>query len=308
MPRLNINKEFGFGWSWYDDWHWCQDEEECMTKPLSGDSYPFRESFRTRQQIAQGWGFREDRYPRVQGKIIWAFLDRFLEGSIGKKFDEAYSKFCKIASKLPDKHYYFMREFESNRPYYFIDSDGLIQENNWWKRTHKKKEPYVFESADFTSSYFDKRTGVKVPKSYWALNGNHVSLVTSGYQVENVIPKSKLERRLIWEKIQKKRQLNKYWNKQNKLKEYSFLTREEEKLKKDKMGKGKPKWETKNKIPLEQQTVVTVTVEFNLFTVQDSGYTAEEFGSMIVKQIEKNVMYDESTWCTINEQLAKQIK
>lgn len=74
------------------------------------------------------------------------------------------------------------------------------------------------------------------------------------------------------------------------------------------MGKGKPKWSAKNKVPLEQQTVVTVTIEFSLFTVQDSGYSAEEFGDIIVRQIEKNLQYDETTWASVNEELAKQIK
>mgnify|MGYP003606098420 CR=1 FL=1 len=73
------------------------------------------------------------------------------------------------------------------------------------------------------------------------------------------------------------------------------------------MGKGKPKWESKNKVPLDQQTVVTVTVEFSLFTVQDSGYSAEVFADMIVRQIEKSISYDENTWAEINEELAKKL-
>lgn len=262
MPRLNLNKElaylyhdkFDYEEEYNQYFNWCTDSEcpcgkdwngdtnslNVNTIPLSGDSYPFRESFRTKEQRIQGWDFIEDRYPRVQGKIIWTFLTRFLDGSLGKKFDEVYSKYCKIASKLSDKHYYFMRQFEGRRPYYCIDSEGLIQENNWWKRPKKKKDPYLFESADFRYAGFHKRTGLPMEiytnNHQWLRHrtseGNFENRIISGYQVENVIPKSKLERRLIWEKIQKQRQLNKYWRNQDKLKQYSFLTDKEKEDKK----------------------------------------------------------------------------
>ena len=114
MPRLNLRSyDFEFHndeMNYYENWGIIL---EC--------NLPKREAFKRHQQIIQGWGFKENKYPKVNGKTIWSFINRVLEVSVGKKFNEVYSKYCRIASRIPDKHYYFMRNFDGYRCYYFID-------------------------------------------------------------------------------------------------------------------------------------------------------------------------------------------
>jgi hypothetical protein len=260
MARLNLNVEFGYKFSEYDDWWYPEEdenenwEEHCKFRveigaskgfvnfPMACDKYPFKEAFRRPQQIKQGWDFGDWKKGKRVGDIsIWKYVHMIIENNIGKSFNKTFTYYLKRTHHIPDyiRHYYFLKEFEERKwSSYEIDESGNIQFTERFKEKNnrtKDKTPYVFESADCVTAMLDIRTFEVLPRTMWGYTGNHKSYVTQGYQIPNVIPGSKLEKRLKWEYRQKKKQLIKYWESEKKNKEYSFLTREEEEIKKEKL-------------------------------------------------------------------------
>ena len=103
-------------------------------------------------------------------------------------------------------------------------------------RFEKNSKPYLFNSADLVLGYQRKSDGKVFTeteysnKFYIELNtneSNFETVVIQGYQVENVQPNSKQEKRLSYERNQKKKQLDRIRKENKKQKEYSFLTKSE---------------------------------------------------------------------------------
>lgn len=221
---------------------------------------PFRESFRTREIVKQGWDFRDYNDGQRIGDVTpWKYASMVIENNIGKPFDKAYSYFLRKTKHIWDRHYWFLNDFDVTRrfPEYCVDENGNIQFTQStleWRKRHQNKEPYTFKSADYDSVVVNKTTFEKMDMPsypYWIektdrvkkiqedawnkYRANSITVIKSGYYVENVQPNSKLEKRLRREYNQKKKQMNKQYEIARKNKEYSFLTREEEALKKSKL-------------------------------------------------------------------------
>ena len=98
----------------------------------------------------------------------------------------------------------------------------------------------MFKSYDLETIFIHRIYGTERDKRqyYWSRkhrDQDYIEYVTSGYQIENVIPKSKLEKRLKYEYNQKKKQLQKYWDKERKNKVYSMLSNAEIELQKSRL-------------------------------------------------------------------------
>ena len=98
-----------------------------ITPPNNYD-LPFRESFRTSIYKQEGWGAFEDRHERVGDYLLRDYVYTIIDNNIGKPFSKCFSYFIRKTRKNTDlKYYYFLREFEKEYGYYFIDNNGLIQ-------------------------------------------------------------------------------------------------------------------------------------------------------------------------------------
>lgn len=239
MPKININKEFGFNYKDLGEYPW---DDAC-------DDLPYRVGH-TKDFLGKSRDWWLDREFRYKGQNLYRLTTILVNNFVGKSIDDAYSKFCKL---VPNKNHRWLFWNAVNRGWWgkryirkYIDDNKIIRisppSESSLRVMEDAKKPYIFNSADFESGTFDRISGKKVDFSFnflttvgWGLRNLRMrahaeNLVTSGYQVE-VYPKSKLEHRLKWEYRSKKRQLERARKQRLKEIEYSFLTREEEKRK-----------------------------------------------------------------------------
>lgn len=146
MPKLNINKIFGF------DYHYDQDYD-CEDWEYHCEDLPYRESFRAKQFRLQSWGLFEDRKQKINHINLGKIVDRIITNNIGKSFDETYSYYCKLIPKnTEDKHYEFMGCFEEPHPYYYVDSNGNIQNNNFWDKSRNREKQSSLTKRNYWES------------------------------------------------------------------------------------------------------------------------------------------------------------
>lgn len=207
---------------------------------------PYRESMRTQFQKDSGWWGHSRRGPKVESVSVWVFRDRILEHNLGKSHDLAFSYYCKKARHIQDYINIWFQPFnDRNRRFdYSIDFDGKIQKGSWRlsrekSRFERSSKLYNFDSADLLLGYRRKSDGKIFTqreysnKFYIELRNDESGferVVIQGYQVLNVQPNSKQEKRLRNEWNQKKKQLDKIRKENQKQKEYSFLTKTEIKI------------------------------------------------------------------------------
>lgn len=155
MPRLNLNVEFGHGYSSYSDWYYYDDdnweendnffEEVGLPKhfvdfPMAGENYPSRGHMKNKYNY---WGYKN--WVRVNDTGIFEFIGYVIENNIGKSFSNAFRYFCKFAKPYHQK--YFLQEFDNYtnikraRYRYWIDENNLIQgHKNRHKHYNKRNE------------------------------------------------------------------------------------------------------------------------------------------------------------------------
>lgn len=224
MPRLNLKNDFIF---YNDEEFYYQYDSIVEDCPL-----PFRESFRTREILSQGWNFRGHRSGiKVKNVSIWKYANFIVENNLGKNYDNAFSYYIKKTKKVWDSKYVWDSQFEDRYFNYLIDEDRNIQRNenirtNLRRIQGSSKTPYTFKSHDYEVKTFDIIHGNEINQhSMWNSKRLIIELVVEGYYIENVIPGSKLERKLNREKNQKRKQLQRLAN--SVPKEYCYKTRQE---------------------------------------------------------------------------------
>jgi hypothetical protein len=113
------------------------------------------------------WNGKHSTYHSVDGVYPYRRIRRLLKASVGKSFDDVFSKYCKEVPVYQQQ--FFLQEFEeTNRGYsfykYFIDDDGIIQR---YKPENEYKGPFCFESIDAQWERRHKVTGKKEPEYFW---------------------------------------------------------------------------------------------------------------------------------------------
>lgn len=113
------------------------------------------------------WNSKNGTYHSVDGVFPYRRIRRLLKASVGKPFDDVFSKYCKEVPVYQQQ--YFLQEFEeSTRRYsfykYYIDDMGLIQR---YKLENEYKGPFCFQSIDAQWERRHKITGKKEPEYYW---------------------------------------------------------------------------------------------------------------------------------------------
>lgn len=103
-------------------------------------------------------------YTQIGDYTCYTIIDRIIKEFIGKSFNDAFSKYCKIAPK--HLRSYFKRDFNGNYPYYYIDDEGCIQ---YIKEQNQYKGPYIFKSDDILYG--------KIHKQY-KINRNEYQIAT----------------------------------------------------------------------------------------------------------------------------------
>ena len=224
MPRLNLTNDFTF----YNDedffYQYDNVVEDC--------ALPFRESFRTRELLAQRWDFMDHRGGvRIKGVVIWKYADLVIKNNIGKNYDNAFSYYTRKTKNVCDSKYWWNNKFNSRYVDYIVDKEGNIQRNenirtNLRRIKGSSKTPYTFKSYDYEVKSFDIIHGNEIdPYSMWYSKRLVIEMVVEGYYIENVIPGSKLEKKLNREKNQKRKQLQRLAN--SVPKEYCYKTKQE---------------------------------------------------------------------------------
>lgn len=184
-------------------------------------------------------------YSRIKydNKCIWKYTHRVLENSIGKPFDLIFSKYCKVVRFNRDEFLDNFRGFRRWGSNYIVDEKGLIQKNpNGFSSRYKtkKEQKVTFYSFDYEEGYYNPiskqiLTEKEYKNKYWICeNTIWKRIVIKGFWKEFDSIKDKEYIRLISEKRKQKILYNKKLKKYNKEKAYSFLTRSEQQLIKEK--------------------------------------------------------------------------
>lgn len=249
MPRLNLlDKSLSF---YGDDYEY--DECEVYRKDwfdgigiIDECNLPYRESMRDELRRNRECWTRWRIGPKVESATIWQFRDRILEHNLGKSHDLAFSYYVKKTKHISRNIYYWFQPFENRYiglENYTVDSEGNIQKGAWRLNREKARfvrgtKPMNFKSADYQEAYVHKDTGVIKSNTYYDKESNWELKIISGYNVPNIYYNSKKYRKLRYEYNQKHRQLERQRKAAAKAKSYSFLTREEEHIKKSKLEDG----------------------------------------------------------------------
>jgi hypothetical protein len=161
MAWLNLNVEFGYGWS--EVWDWDSDYNDEIicetdngikyitfpvnTKPLPCDDYPFRSHMKNKYDY---WGYKN--WEKAKDVGLWRFIHYVIEKNINKSFDGAFRYFCKFAKPYLQK--YFLESFNNYMPIgrdnksYWIDEEGIIRAHDY---RHKK---YISRREGKTETFF----------------------------------------------------------------------------------------------------------------------------------------------------------
>lgn len=202
------------------------------------------------------WGYRGTERTK-HGLNTWLFKDYVIEKNVGKSFSQAFSYFCKFVDRQYQK--YFLEAFQNyeapRRKHYFekywIDENDVIQKVD----EKKEKSEIVFISSDYEEKWLIQT--VSNPWAKYKILNQHVRtlpkgerwavqrefrsdiefvklLSTKGIKRTFSNTKSRVYQRLRYEdiKLYNKRQREEERKKKETV--YSFLTREEKELKKQK--------------------------------------------------------------------------
>lgn len=215
------------------------------------DKLPFKESRKSylTRKYGSMWNlnrFDNPYYKSNKGDYAWVKADRVIKKFLGKSFDKAFSYYCNQVEIY--EQFEFLDNFKQHSHWgysiypseYIVDDNGNIQINPEYKkrRWHRKKDTsdgVTFESYDYAEGYRHNETGEIKKNLIWGDNPRQwTRIVVSGFwkHFDDVNDKEYI--RLKREDHQRK-ELNdrryKKWARYEK--QYSFLTDEEKKLKKE---------------------------------------------------------------------------
>lgn len=112
------------------------------------------------------WRPRKRSWHKIGHYYPYKIVERICESHIGKPFDKAFSKYCKLVPIY--QQHYFLQEFTPKyfhwRNDYFVDENGLIQ---YTRNKNQYKGPYTFYSADYKTEERHIVTGKLKPEERW---------------------------------------------------------------------------------------------------------------------------------------------
>lgn len=158
--------------------------EELKTLPSRVSNSLFQD-YNKEFRYKSEWRQRRMPWHKIGNYTPWKIVKRVIENNIGKSFDSAFSKFCKMVPVYQQS--YFLEEFNLGRQYYRnfdyrIDEEGLIQRDR--DRT-KYKGPYTFYSDDYRVEEKHIETGQTREKLSWWYKDEkahlYVDTVVSGF-------------------------------------------------------------------------------------------------------------------------------
>jgi len=145
------------------------------------------------------WGSRKSDWHYVNGYGPNVIAERVIRCYIGKPFDEAFSRYCKLVPKYQQK--FFHNEFSPNYRWndFLIDDNGDIQ---FAREQNKYKGPYNFYSLDYRQEERHIKTGALKPRyNLWGEKDDlYVKVIVSGFTEVFETKKEKRFQRLNAEK------------------------------------------------------------------------------------------------------------
>lgn len=178
-----------------------------------------------------------------RGRNTWTIAERIIKNNIGKSFAMAFSYFCSKVSI--DEQRVFLENFVHRKPYYrrwanyCIDENGNIQyANEYFEWKNRPTKPITIPSPDYKTEIRHKETGIKKPEYLWIYNKTHPALkeedfipvVISGYLMTFESKQDPRFVRIFTEKKKARRKTDRFLKKEDRNREYSFLTKTEKEL------------------------------------------------------------------------------
>lgn len=190
--------------------------------------------------------FDHPHYRSEKSDYPWVKAERVIKKFLGKSFDKAFSYYCNQVKVY--EQYEFLDNFNQHQSWgysshpseYIVDDKGNIQINPEYKKRYRKRKKdtsngVTFESYDYAEGYRHNETGEIKNNLTWCDNPRRwARIVVSGFWKHFDDVNDKEYHRLKREDRHRK-ELNdrryKKWARYEK--QYSFLTDEEIKLKKE---------------------------------------------------------------------------
>jgi hypothetical protein len=178
---------------------------------------------------------------RVDGIYPWTRIIRIAEKYIGKSADEAFSIYCSQVPKY-QQHFFWESVAVSKEalnagwhlhPFY-VDSDGNLQKVIRFWKSYRNRKP-IYYSDDYRTELRHKVTGKKKPEFFWLYKEeDFIPVIVSGYAIEFDSKKDKTYKRLMSEQRKRKALRRLADKKAKEEKEYSFISKTEQRKKKEK--------------------------------------------------------------------------
>lgn len=223
---------------------------------------PFRENRWQNWVRTKGnyWNFYD--YKKCKTYHPWKIVKRILHNNIGKSFDLTFHYYCTLVPKH-EQHWFLDEFFNSYRHKYYYNTWSLDENNNIVFNHKKEKKIYSFTSDDYKTLLVHKTTGhfknqftpkysyklvgkykkyrteileyYSYKNQYKAQDSDFEPVVVSGFEMSFESKNDRRFKKLLAERKSKNRKKERENKKLKEQKEYSFLSKSEIQLKKDKL-------------------------------------------------------------------------
>jgi hypothetical protein len=188
------------------------------------DNLPFREGYNKSRLRAGEWSARKSECHKVGDYYPWTIAERVIKSFIGKPFNKAFSYFCTLVPVY--QQHIFLEEFQPkrwrNRGYY-LDKGNNIRIH----KEHKDKSVW-FYPIDYECKIERTRNGRAL--FYWEYEepGDVKKVTETGFKKKFSSKKEPEYKKLVAEKLQQMKKIEKEKRKERTAKDYIFLTQDEQ--------------------------------------------------------------------------------
>lgn len=186
------------------------------------------------EKIGSAWN-KKRHYSKE--KDVWLIADRVCKMFIGKKWDDAFSYYCKLVPKDTENRYEaFCNRFNNQKRWYktvwFVE-DGIIV-----YKPHIRPKTITIRSLDYKTELLHKKTLTPLPEFYWIyrnlnkeyIDKNYAYFIVKGWEKTFSSKNDPLYKKLYKEQQDAIRKNNRILKKEKEQIQYDMLSRSERKM------------------------------------------------------------------------------
>jgi hypothetical protein len=190
------------------------------------------------RKIGSFWN-RKRHYSKI--KDIYVIADRVCTIYIGKKWDDAFSYYCKLVPKnTEDRYEAFCYRFNLKRRYAYNSQRWFVEDGIIVHKPYTRPKTIKIRSLDYKSEFLNKDTKRPLPEFYWMSNKhkytkkyideNYAYFITQGWEKTYSSRNDPEYKRLYKEQQDRKRKNQRIIDKQKEERQYEMLSQSDKKI------------------------------------------------------------------------------